>query len=164
MARITYLTLEDFQFICLELKQFFKKNKEPHPVFENSYFDKLDSVIASPKQTFSKKDLYPHFFDKAACYFYFINKFHPFSNGNKRISIVATGVFLMYNGYEFIAHEDIMYAFAKTVTLSKKHQKEEFKEVVSFIKKNSRRQNLFDGAKFITDLIQLIQKNLALKR
>ncbi|OGK23614.1 hypothetical protein A3H80_05240 [Candidatus Roizmanbacteria bacterium RIFCSPLOWO2_02_FULL_37_19] len=161
--RITYLTLSDFEVICNELLRFFKSNKEPHPVFEDSYFDKLDSVIASPKRTFGKKDLYSSFFEKASCYFYFINKLHPFSNGNKRISIVATGVFLMYNGYEFTASEDLMYDFAKKITLSKRDQDAEFKEVIEFMKKYSRKQKGFVGPRFIIDLLKLLQKRFGKK-
>lgn len=164
MKSYTYLTFNDFETICKELKTFFKRNKEPHPVFEESYFDKIDSVIASPKHTFDRKDLYPSFFEKAACYFYFINKLHPFSNGNKRISIVATGVFLLYNGYEFTANEDIMYAFAKTITISQSHQKLEFKKVVNFIKKNSRKQNIAFNPTFLIDLLQFLFRKKGLKR
>lgn len=155
---MTYLTLDDFEVITNELKNFFKKYKDPLPAFEESYFDKLDSVIASPRRTFTRKDLYPNLFDKAACYFYFINKLHPFSNANKRISIVSTGVFLMYNGYEFTAREENMYEFAKQVTLSNKDQKTEFDEVIAFIKKNSRRQIEFVGPRIISDILRFFKR------
>ena len=158
--RVTYLTLTDFEVICHELLHFFKSNKEPHPTFSESYFDKLDSVIDTPRRTFGKKDLYPNLIAKASCYFYFVNKLHPFSNGNKRLSIVSTGVFLMANGYEFTASEDMMYDFAKKVTLSKRNQKVEFKEVIEFIEKNSRRQRGFSGPQFIIDLLKLLEKRL----
>lgn len=153
-----YLTLTDFEVIAQELTHFFLQHKEPLPVFSESYFDKLDSVIATPRRTFGGKDLYPDLFQKAACYFYFINKLHPFANANKRISIVSTGVFLMYNDYEFIATDDIMYAFAKKVTLSKRDQTTEFEEVIAFIKKNARRQTAFSGLHVIMNLLQLFQK------
>lgn len=158
MPHYTYLTLDDFQVICQELQHFFTTNKEPHPNFSESYFDKLDSVIASPRRTFGKKDLYPDFYSKAACYFYFVNKLHPFANGNKRISIVATGVFLIYNGYSFSASQDDMYEFAKRISMSTKAQKEEFGEVVTFIKNHSRPQREFIGTRILTDLLKLLQK------
>jgi prophage maintenance system killer protein len=88
MKNVTYLTLADFEIICWELNLFFTKQKDPPPIYEQSYFDKLDSIIAIPRKTYDKKDLYKSIYEKAACYFYFINKIHPFSNGNKRISIV----------------------------------------------------------------------------
>ncbi len=157
---MTYLTLTDFEVICAELKNFFQKNKEPLPIFKNSYFDKLDGVIASPRRTFGKKDLYTHLFEKAACYFYFVNKLHPFANANKRISIVSTGVFLMYNSYEFTADEEVMYEFAKRVTLSKRAQKTEFDEVVEFIKKHSKKVNPFEKPRFIAEILTFLQKIL----
>lgn len=155
---MTYLTLTDFEIICQELKHFFKKNNDPLPIYKNTYFDKLDGLIASPKRTFDGKDLYTNFFEKAACYFYFVNKLHPFNNGNKRISIVSTGVFLMYNGYEFTADEEVMYEFATRITLSKKEQKIEFGEVVEFIKKNSRKSGSVIRAQFIFDLLRIFRR------
>jgi len=133
MAKITYLTLFDFEIICTELKSFFSKNKDPIPSYSQSYFEKLDSIISTPQRTFDKRDLYDDIYKKAACYFYFINKLHPFNNGNKRISIVATGVFLLLNNIEFTADEEVMYRFAKSITVSHRDQEKEFKEVVDFV-------------------------------
>lgn len=134
---IYYLTNEDFQIICNALNDFFKKTKEPPPDYRHTYFEKLDSIIAIPQKTFNSRDLYPTLIDKASCYFYFINKFHPFNNGNKRLSIVATGVFLQYNGYQLNVDEELLYTFAKEVTKHDDSQEREFKKVTSFIRKYS---------------------------
>lgn len=164
MFNITYLTLTDFEIICQELKDFFNKNKDPLPNFKESYFDKLESVIASPRRTFNKKDLYTGLFEKAACYLYFINKLHPFSNANKRISIVATGVFLMYNGHEFTSEENIMYEFAKKITLSQKDQKIEFNEVILFVRKYSRKITFFKKTPFIFEILKFLHRVRMTKR
>jgi len=148
-----YLTLEDFQIICTVLTDFFKKVKDPPPNYQHSYFDKVDSVISIPQKTFDSRDLYPTLFEKAACYLYFINKLHPFNNGNKRISIVATGVFLRYNKYELDVSEEMLYQFAKAVTQDHQEQKKEFGIVVSFIQKHSKKT---DGRRF-PDLLSWIQ-------
>lgn len=132
-----YLTNEHFEIICTELHNYFVKQKDPPPDYTKTYFDKLDSIISIPQRTFGGKDLYKDTFQKAACYLYFINKFHPFNNGNKRISIVATYVFLQLNDLELIVDEDEMYAFAIQVTNSHKKQDSEFKEVVEFIKQHT---------------------------
>lgn len=147
-----YLDHDDFQVICQVLSDFFKKVKEPPPNYSHTYFEKLDSTISIPRKTFDQKDLYPTLFHKAACYLYFINKLHPFNNGNKRISIVATGVFLRYNKYELDVDEEKLYAFAKEVTQSRK-QDEEFGTVVSFVKQYSKKT---DGRRF-PDLISWLQ-------
>lgn len=133
----TYLTKDHFSVICNELKHFFNKQKDPPPVYAHTFFEKLESVIAIPQKTFSGNDLYKSVYEKAACYLYFITKLHPFNNGNKRISIVATYVFLKLNSVEFLVNEDRMYDFAKKVTNSHKKQDEEFKEVVKFIRDHS---------------------------
>lgn len=132
-----YLSKDHFEIICTELHNYFLKQKDPPPNYSHTYFDKLESVIAIPRKTFSGVDLYPTLFEKAACYLYFINKFHPFNNGNKRISIVATFVFLKLNELDFIVNEDIMYNFAIKVTNSRKSQDKEFAEVVEFIKQHT---------------------------
>lgn len=161
MAKIAYLSLEDFKTICEELQTFFKKHNDPIPVYSQSYFDKLDSVINTPKKTFDKNELYPSIYDKAACYFYFINKFHPFNNGNKRISIVSTGVFLMFNGIDMNASEDEVYAFAKKITISDKKQKHDFNDVVSFIKQHSRKESKQKRASLSTlfnEVLKIVEK------
>lgn len=161
MAKFVYLSLEDFKTICDELQTFFKKHNEPIPTFSSSYFDKLDSVINTPKKTFDKRELYPSIYDKAACYFYFINKFHPFNNGNKRISIVSTGVFLMFNGVDMNASEDEIYSFAKKITISDKKYKQDFIDVVHFIKKHSKKESEIRRATFsslFSEVIKIVEK------
>lgn len=148
-----YLDHDDFQIICQVLSDFFKKVKDPPPDYSHTYFEKLDSIISIPKRTFDKQDLYPTLFHKAACYLYFINKLHPFNNGNKRISIVATGVYLRYNKHELDVDEDTLYSFAKEITQKTDKQDVEFKKVVQFIQKFSRKT---DGRQF-PDLISWLQ-------
>ena len=56
MARIAYLSLEDFKTICEELQTFFKKHNDPIPIYNQSYFDKLDSqpIIMSRDTVFGR--------------------------------------------------------------------------------------------------------------
>lgn len=155
---MVYLTLSDFEVICSELASFFKKNHDPIPIFEQTYFDKLDGIIASPRRTFGKKDLYKDVYTKAACYLYFINKIHPFNNGNKRVSIVATGVFLQYNGYEFTADEDAIYKIAKKVTLSKNKQENDLFKTAEFIKKHTKRNKDAMQSRLLFALLKLVRR------
>ncbi len=139
MGKFQYLSLDEIEIICNELENFFNQFNDPPPIYKQSYFDKLDSVLSIPQRTFDGKDLYKGTLRKGACYLYFINKLHPFNNGNKRISIVATGVFLLKNGYELTAQQNTLYEFAKVITTSNDGQEKEFDEVVLFLTKNSRR-------------------------
>lgn len=63
----------------------------------------LKSAIARPKATFSRKDLYPDLFSKAAALMHSIIKNHPFVDGNKRTAVTAASIFLLSNNYNLTA-------------------------------------------------------------
>ena len=60
----------------------------------------LKSAVLSPFQTFGGEDLYPGALQKAARLCYALIKNHPFTDGNKRIGILAMLVFLKINGIQ----------------------------------------------------------------
>ncbi len=144
---ITYLDHKTIKIICEELNELLQDYKrqlkefpdDPPPIYKQTSLHVLDSIISIPQKTFDGQELYPTVFEKAACYFYFINKLHPFNNGNKRMSIIATGVFLLLNNYDYTAEMEKMYVFAKNLTVSHRDQETEFKEVVEFISKCSKK-------------------------
>ena len=53
---------------------------------------------------------------RASAIFYSFVSFHPFADGNKRTSLVATSFFLFMNGYQFDIPDDAP-EFAKSVAL-----------------------------------------------
>ena len=57
----------------------------------------LDSALKSPFQTFGGSELYPDIFDKAAQLCYSLVENHPFADGNKRIGVHLTLLFLKLN-------------------------------------------------------------------
>jgi death-on-curing protein len=57
----------------------------------------LESALGKPQNLYCYAE--PTIFEIAASYGYGIIKNHPFVDGNKRTGIVATGVFLMINGW-----------------------------------------------------------------
>ena len=57
----------------------------------------LDSAIKSPFQTFDGKELYPDLYDKASQLCYSLIENHPFADGNKRIGVHLTLLFLKIN-------------------------------------------------------------------
>lgn len=141
MNSIRYLTLSDFAIIVEEYRHHFKKFDDPLPDLQMCHMDKLEAVIAIPQKTFNKRDLYPSIFEKAACYFYFINKLHPFFNGNKRMSVFVTNIFLMMNNYELTYSDEEIYTSAKTVTLSSHDQTKKIKSLSHDLRKHARRLN-----------------------
>ncbi len=60
----------------------------------------LDSAIKSPFQTFDGKELYPDLYDKASQLCYSLIENHPFADGNKRIGVHLTLLFLKINNEE----------------------------------------------------------------
>lgn len=60
----------------------------------------LDSALKVPFQTFDVKDLYPDILDKATQLCFSLINNHPFSDGNKRIGIHLTLLFLKINNVQ----------------------------------------------------------------
>ncbi|MFC6444523.1 type II toxin-antitoxin system death-on-curing family toxin [Shinella zoogloeoides] len=73
----------------------------------------FESALARPvnKAFYGCEDI----FELAAAYLYGLAKNHAFVDGNKRIAIVATAVFLMDNGFEIATDEAILYTFVLAV-------------------------------------------------
>lgn len=69
----------------------------------------FESALARPlnKAYYGCEDI----FELAAAYLYGLAKNHAFVDGNKRIAIVATAVFLMDNGFEIVTDDATLYTF-----------------------------------------------------
>ena len=69
----------------------------------------LESALSRPinKFAYGCEDI----IELAAAYVYGLAKNHAFVDGNKRIAIVAAGVFLMENGYEIATDDAVLYQF-----------------------------------------------------
>ena len=67
--------------------------------------DKLGATLARPTQKFIYDDPTPSVFELAAAYGYGFARNHCFTDGNKRVALVAIDSFLMMNGFELIAPE-----------------------------------------------------------
>ena len=95
MAGINYITIEEAKAIHLA-------------TIENSgggdYGEldtgKLESVLFH----IQNDDYYPTFLDKLEQLFFCSCKFHCFADGNKRIAITLTAMFLLKNGYMAVAN------------------------------------------------------------
>jgi death on curing protein len=120
---VHYLSPSEFIGICFSLSKEWFSFVEPIPDYETRFPGKIDSILEMPRQQSFGKDLYPTIYDKAACYFFFIIKNHPFLNGNKRIAIVTTYVFLRLNDIVLDAPDDKVYDFALSVSASQQDPK-----------------------------------------
>lgn len=66
----------------------------------------LQSAIAQPEAQFSGQYLHADLFEMAAAYLYHIVSNHPFLDGNKRVGLESTLVFLEINGQSINATDD----------------------------------------------------------
>jgi death-on-curing protein len=63
----------------------------------------IEAACSQPRMTFGGRPLYLTIVDKAAALGFALNKNHPFTDGNKRTSFVATLMLLARNGYKIAA-------------------------------------------------------------
>ncbi|TGM85071.1 type II toxin-antitoxin system death-on-curing family toxin, partial [Leptospira bouyouniensis] len=75
-------------------------------------------------------------FDKAAAYLYYLCKNHPFLDGNKRVALASTLVFLDINGYDLLDPNEILYDFVIGVAEGKFKLREIKKTLESLAKLN----------------------------
>jgi len=141
MTEYRYIGLSDFAIIIEEYRHHFKGFHDPLPDLNLCNKEKLEAIVSIPQKTFARRDLYQNVFDKAACYFYFINKLHPFYNGNKRISVFVTNIFLMMNNYELSFTDDQIYAFAISVTITNDDQTKHIRTISDNLRKHAHRIN-----------------------
>lgn len=66
----------------------------------------LESALAQPRMTFSKRELYPTLVEKASALGFSLIQNHPFVDGNKRVGHAAMETFLVLNGFEIDAPID----------------------------------------------------------
>jgi death-on-curing protein len=139
---IRILTVKDVEYLAFVLARERLTFNEPIPDFSTRYPNLLESCLATPFQTFGKKDLYPTLISKASILFYLMNKNHPFQNGNKRIAITTLLVFLYKNKKWLELNTKEFYNFAVWIAESPPIAKRQTVEVIEeFI------------AKFIIDFI-----------
>jgi death-on-curing family protein len=70
---------------------------QPLSPFSDKYEGRLESVLGSVQASFDGKLFYPEIGDVAAVYLVKLNIRHPFVNGNKRLSVLFTDIFLLMN-------------------------------------------------------------------
>ncbi|MBM9592040.1 type II toxin-antitoxin system death-on-curing family toxin [Leptospira sp. 201903075] len=94
----------------------------------------LESAINQPMATFDGISLHPSLFDKAAAYLYYLCKNHPFLDGNKRVALASSLVFLDINGYEILDPNEILYNFVIGVAEGQ-YKLEEIKKILESLAK-----------------------------
>lgn len=113
------------------------KDKQASDLFGKEQGDKLKALLGNIEQTFSKKQLYKSFEEKAAHLLYFAIKDHPFADGNKRIGSLMFMLYLIENNRvynkkgERIINDNALTAIALLIAESKPDQKEVMTKLVA---------------------------------
>ena len=74
-------------------------------------FGKLEAALAAPNVSMFGEDLYPDPPEKAAALFFLLARSHGFSDGNKRVALLALVDFLDRYGLRHAAGDDELYDF-----------------------------------------------------
>lgn len=85
---------------------------QPLSHFSDRFKDRLESILGSINSSFGGVLLYPQIIDCAAGYLVKLNCGHPFSNGNKRLSVYYTDLFLFLNGIDWVLSPEDAYVVA----------------------------------------------------
>lgn len=78
-------------------------------------FGKLESALAAPDESMFGEDLYPDLASRAGALFYRLARTHGFSDGNKRVALVALILYLERHGARLNADDDALYEFTMAV-------------------------------------------------
>ena len=99
---------------------------------------RLDAALDSPRNRFYYASGKVDVFLLAAAYAHALTRDHPFVDGNKRIALVVSGVFLELNGFRLEASEGE--AYSATFALSNRElEEEQFAEWLRDSSKKTRR-------------------------
>jgi len=94
----------------------------------------LESAIAAPTASYQGEFLHGSLYEIAAAYLFHLVKNHPFVDGNKRVALISTIVFLGFNDLALTAEADELTSLVLGVadgSVSKA-------EVAVFLKSNTR--------------------------
>lgn len=119
------ISLAEVEYIDFRLAREMLAFDEPIPDFSTRFPNVLESCLAVPFQTFSKKVLYSGLIAKASILFYLMVKNHPFQNGNKRIALTTLLYFLYKNKKWLKVEQQDLYNFIIWVAQSPAQVKQE---------------------------------------
>lgn len=130
MNNLRQISIAEVEYIAHNLAKELLKWDEPIPNFGTRFPHRLESCLAVPFFTFSKKPLYHGLVGKASALFYAMIKNHPFQNGNKRIAMTTMLVFLYKNNKWLKVDNQQLYNFSKTIAQSDPVIKEEMVKAI----------------------------------
>ena len=94
----------------------------------------LESALATPAASYQGEFLHGSLYEIAAAYLFHLIKNHPFVDGNKRVALISTIVFLGFNDVALAAEPDELTSLVVGVA----EGSESKAEVAVFLKSNTR--------------------------
>ena len=100
----------------------------------------LQSAVAAPFASFSGEDLHSTIFQKAAVLMRSLSLNHPFTDGNKRVSLTMTAAFLFEHGFGFkeALEDDAIVQFC----LDLANHKKSLEEITEWLRINTDRSSV----------------------
>jgi death-on-curing protein len=141
LPRLWYPSREDVEGLAYELAaELFSDYDSALPAFalfggERGGGALLDSALALPRQTFDGKPLYRTIYDKAGVMLRSLIKHHPLVDGNKRLGMATTALFLLMNGHLLLPPPDEMVRFALEVAESEPDMP--WQDVAQWVRRNT---------------------------
>jgi death-on-curing protein len=124
---IKFLTLSE---VLLILEDQIRNYGGTYGVRDNNL---LSSAIFMPESSFGGQYLHQTIPAMAAAYAFHLCQNHPFIDGNKRVALASSLVFLDINGYEFNCDSDELYN--EMINVAKGEKKKE--ELIAFFEEHS---------------------------
>lgn len=104
-----YMAADDVTRIHFALVKIFKEAGDPIAPAGVRPGGLLESALGRPRTSLGKVEKYPSLALKAGAVLHSLIANHPFHNGNKRTSLVATLAFLERNGHRITAPDDDLF-------------------------------------------------------
>lgn len=122
--RVKPITIAEVEFTAFVLARELMTGSEPIPDFGTRFPNILESCLNTPFTKAFRKDMYRGLVGKASILFYLMIKNHPFQNGNKRIAIMTSLVFLSNNSKWLQISQTDLYNFAVGIARSRPSSRE----------------------------------------
>lgn len=120
------------------LISFYENTSDPiksgFPIVSDYNLAMLNVCVNRPNTRLFGKTIYPHILQKAAVNMHSIIHFHPFVDGNKRMALLSTYYYLIWNGYTLIIPYD---ADDFTIKVAREHLG--LNPILDWLKKNTKR-------------------------
>ncbi|MFX6089172.1 type II toxin-antitoxin system death-on-curing family toxin [Acinetobacter baumannii] len=153
------MNYEQVKYIHEYLVRFFEKSEDPisPPGIKNE--ETLRSAIARPFMSVGGADAYKGIFPKAAALFHSIINNHSFHNGNKRVALLTTIVFLSENGWWISRpNDDDLFEFTRMAAAHELCDKreDELGAITDWFRSNCRRRTVHNHGLKLHQLRQIL--------